>query len=206
MRRRRLSPPGFGAQVVGEGGVPEPTDSPVLDSSRGNRRGLLHGVVGGVAAAFVADAGPASAHAHAGNVDGGASATTVRLRRGTTSRWRKSNPILARGEPGVETNTGRLKIGDGKTRWNKLSYFIDEISIAAAIRRSTGPIHRAIVDVLPAISRDALPVTVQHGWNRNAARPPTTGTVSWIGWVQPVAMKSGDILYLIRTSPDNAPS
>ena len=106
----------------------------------------------------------------------------------------------------MEINTGRLKIGNGETRWNKLSYFVDETSIAAAIGRSGGPIRRAIVKNLPEISRDALPATVQHGWNRNAARPTTTGTVSWIGWVQPAAMKSGDILYLIRSSPDDAPS
>ena len=106
----------------------------------------------------------------------------------------------------MEINTGRLKIGNGETRWNKLSYFVDETSIAAAIDRSGGPIRRAIVKSLPEISRDALPATVQHGWNRNAARPTTTGPVSWIGWVQPAAMKSGDILYLIRSSPDNAPS
>jgi len=195
-----VSSPGLEAQVMDFDGPPEPGSQA---SRRGNRRGLLQGVIGGVAGALVIDAAPAGAHGSA--IDGAASSMRIRLRRGTAVGWRRANPVLARGEPGVEINTGRLKIGNGQTRWNKLGYFVDETSIAAAIGRSGGPIRRAIVKALPEISRDALPATVQHGWNRNAARPTTTGTVSWIGWVQPAAMKSGDILYLIRSSPDNAP-
>lgn len=39
------------------------------------------------------------------------------LRRGTTSEWTSSNPILSLGEPGYDTTTGTLKIGDGLTQW-----------------------------------------------------------------------------------------
>jgi len=48
--------------------------------------------------------------------------TTFKLRRGTAERWAETNPILAAGEPGVERDTGLLKIGDGTKPWNTLPY------------------------------------------------------------------------------------
>ena len=50
---------------------------------------------------------------------------TIRLqiRRDTSSGWMSSNPILALGEPGLETDTNKLKFGDGITVWTSLSYF-----------------------------------------------------------------------------------
>lgn len=49
-------------------------------------------------------------------------ATRIRLRRGTAATATASNPTLADGEPGYETDTGNLKIGDGTTAWNDLPY------------------------------------------------------------------------------------
>lgn len=51
-------------------------------------------------------------------------ATRIRfqLRRGRASEWRSVNPVLLQGEPGVETDTGKLKIGDGAAAWNALPY------------------------------------------------------------------------------------
>ncbi len=40
----------------------------------------------------------------------------------TASGWSVSNPILLSGEPGVESDTGKFKIGDGVTAWNSLQY------------------------------------------------------------------------------------
>jgi hypothetical protein len=51
---------------------------------------------------------------------------TLRLRRDTSASWALDNPILDEGEPGLEKNTGRLKIGDGYTAWNDLEYFSGE--------------------------------------------------------------------------------
>lgn len=48
---------------------------------------------------------------------------TIQLRRGSSTAWTASNPILAQGEPGYETDTGRLKIGDGLTHWASLAYY-----------------------------------------------------------------------------------
>ena len=45
------------------------------------------------------------------------------LRTDTTGNWRTANPVLLRGEIGVEEDSGKIKIGDGKTKWNGLPYF-----------------------------------------------------------------------------------
>lgn len=49
-------------------------------------------------------------------------AVQIQIRRGTAAQWANSNPVLAVGELGLETDTRKLKIGDGVTLWNSLAY------------------------------------------------------------------------------------
>lgn len=46
------------------------------------------------------------------------------LRNGTASNWAGpgGNPVLIVGEPGFESDTNKLKIGDGSSSWNSLPY------------------------------------------------------------------------------------
>ena len=44
------------------------------------------------------------------------------LRR-TAAHWTAKNPTLASDEAGLETDTGKLKIGDGRQAWAELGYF-----------------------------------------------------------------------------------
>ena len=37
--------------------------------------------------------------------------------------WAELNPILLAGEIGVESDTRRIKVGDGETPWNDLLYW-----------------------------------------------------------------------------------
>ena len=48
---------------------------------------------------------------------------TIKLRRGTAAQWTASNPILAEGEMGLETDTRKFKVGTGVGAWNSLSYW-----------------------------------------------------------------------------------
>jgi hypothetical protein len=48
---------------------------------------------------------------------------TIKLRRGTAAQWTASNPVLAEGEAGLETDTRKFKVGDGLTAWSSLSYW-----------------------------------------------------------------------------------
>jgi hypothetical protein len=48
----------------------------------------------------------------------------ILFRRDIAANWTLNNPVLADGEPGWETDTDRLKIGDGVTAWTNLSYYM----------------------------------------------------------------------------------
>lgn len=52
-------------------------------------------------------------------------ATRMQQRRGTASQWTTANPVLAAGEIGFETDTGKFKIGDGTNTWSLLKYFLN---------------------------------------------------------------------------------
>lgn len=48
--------------------------------------------------------------------------TKIQLRRDTAANWSTNNPTPSAGEPCFETDTGKLKIGDGTTAYNSLPY------------------------------------------------------------------------------------
>jgi len=48
---------------------------------------------------------------------------TIQHKKDTASNWTSNNPTLAAGEFGFETDTGKLKLGDGSTAWSSLNYF-----------------------------------------------------------------------------------
>ena len=49
-------------------------------------------------------------------------ATRIQIRRDTSIAWEANNPVLALGEPGLETDTFIVKYGDGSSAWNDLPY------------------------------------------------------------------------------------
>jgi hypothetical protein len=48
--------------------------------------------------------------------------TVIKLRRDTAANWTTADSVLSVGEPGLETDTGRIKFGDGATTWTSLAY------------------------------------------------------------------------------------
>lgn len=50
--------------------------------------------------------------------------TRIQLRRAAAASWTSVNPVLALGEVGLETDTYKLKVGDGTSLWNNLPYFV----------------------------------------------------------------------------------
>jgi len=48
--------------------------------------------------------------------------TIIKHRRSTAATWTSTNPTLAAGEIGLETDTGLVKYGDGSTAWTSLAY------------------------------------------------------------------------------------
>lgn len=51
--------------------------------------------------------------------------TTIKFRRDTSTNWTTANPIPAQGEPCYETDTGKLKIGNGSDYYSNLPYVSD---------------------------------------------------------------------------------
>jgi len=69
----------------------------------------------------------------------------IQVRRGTASQWSATNPVLAAGEVGLETDTRKIKFGDGNSTWTSLNYLnpgdIEEISqdaVNSALTMGTG--------------------------------------------------------------------
>ena len=48
--------------------------------------------------------------------------TRIQLRNDLAATWNSKNPVLNKGEIGIEIDTRKMKVGDGTTVWNALSY------------------------------------------------------------------------------------
>lgn len=46
----------------------------------------------------------------------------IQLRHDTALNWDNENPVLLEGELGIETDTNKIKIGDGTNPWRDLGY------------------------------------------------------------------------------------
>ncbi len=57
--------------------------------------------------------------------------------RNTAAGYTSANPVLGYGVIGLETDTGRAKIGDGVTAWNTLGYFSGQIDWAGITSKPT---------------------------------------------------------------------
>lgn len=58
--------------------------------------------------------------------------TLLQFRAATSTDWLANDPVLMLGEPAVEIDTGKLKIGDGASPWHLLPYFLTEPQERAA--------------------------------------------------------------------------
>ena len=68
-------------------------------------------------------------------------AQQIQIRRDTAANWTSANPILASGEIGFETDTGRFKIGNGSTAWTSRSYAAPAINAVSDHAALTTSVH-----------------------------------------------------------------
>ena len=52
--------------------------------------------------------------------------SVIQIKRGTASAWTSANTVLAAGEVGFETDTKKMKVGDGSTAWTSLTYTVTD--------------------------------------------------------------------------------
>jgi len=56
----------------------------------------------------------------------------IQVRRDLSTTWTSVNPVLASGEIGFETNTGKIKVGDGVKAWNLLPYGSGALTVSTS--------------------------------------------------------------------------
>lgn len=54
----------------------------------------------------------------------------IQLRNDSEANWRSANPVLLKGEIGIEADTRKIKIGDGISTWAALKYATDDIALS----------------------------------------------------------------------------
>ena len=100
-------------------------------------------------------------------------ADLIQLRRDTAANWTSANPTLSQGEQGYETDTGKMKIGDGSTAWTSLAYFVDSSAYATSS------------DITSAVSTKAntadLATVATTGAYADVTGTPTLATVATSG-------------------------
>ena len=60
-------------------------------------------------------------------------ATVIQVKRGTAAAWTSANTVLTAGEIGFESDTKKMKVGDGSTAWTSLLYVGAEGDITAVV-------------------------------------------------------------------------
>ena len=109
-------------------------------------------------------------------------ASIIQVRRDTASAWTSANPTLASGELGLETDTDKLKLGDGSTAWTSLGYYtlgtVGYSSLSAAQTFTAG--QRGEVTALTDASSIATDLALSNNYsvtlagNRTLANPTNT--------------------------------
>lgn len=90
------------------------------------------------------------------------------VRRGLASAWTTKNEVLLQGEFGLETDTGKRKMGDGVTAWNDLEY-----DLRPATRSEEGLLTAADKVKLDAVSGDGSKTQVGATLTRTGSSTAT---------------------------------
>ena len=99
----------------------------------------------------------------------------MQQRRDTAANWTSSNPTLAAGEIGYETDTAKFKIGTGSTVWTSLAYSLDTVTASS----TTTFTNKTLTS--PVISAGTLADAIIKGVNEdvNVVASAATGTINF---------------------------
>ena len=114
----------------------------------------------------------------------------IKLRRDTAANWTSANTVLAAGELGLETDTAKLKAGDGTTAWTSLSY----ITATASADIANATFWAAKGDLAVATANDTATVLSVGTNNQALVADSTTGTgLKWANIVNSVAGTANEV-------------
>lgn len=88
--------------------------------------------------------------------------TKITLRNDIAANWTKNNPVLLKGQMGIESDTKKFKFGDGITNWNNLDYGAGaDIPLASAT--ANGLLSKEDFNKIQSIE-DGAEANVQSDW------------------------------------------
>jgi hypothetical protein len=119
----------------------------------------------------------------------------------TAANWTSANPTLGVAILGVESDTGRMKVGDGVTAWTALPYLLAEADLAAAGDEQIGAGSRIVqinASDVPKLSKEPFVMMV-------ACSDPTTAITTGTGKVT-FRMPYAVTLTAVRASVTTAPT
>ena len=122
---------------------------------------------------------------------------TIKLRRDTAANWTSVNPVLNEGEMGLETDTNKLKIGDGYNTWSDRGYINTDTAYGtfnpSSTRSYTGSSASDGLGVKPIIAGDRNVIdntgqgqikihTAETGSVERTIVSPNSGDANYVGW------------------------
>ena len=111
--------------------------------------------------------------------------TEIQIRRGSAAAWTAANPTLASGEWGTETDTSKVKLGDGATPWTLLPYVLPvDTSALATITALTAETSRAQAAEALLASATALATETGRAQAAEAALATTAALASEVARAQ----------------------
>jgi hypothetical protein len=121
-------------------------------------------------------------------------ATKIQYRRDTAANWTSTNPTLAPGEVGFETDTGYMKIGSGSTAWTSLPYSVypktsGNITTipSASIGTAIGTMTSASITTASITTVNATTITSTVGAGFQNVDVKTSGSAAT--WTLPAALQ-----------------
>jgi hypothetical protein len=82
--------------------------------------------------------------------------TLIQVRRDTATNWSTVDPVLASGEMGYETDTNKIKVGDGSTSWSSLSYTNVTTGAAYSVLGRAGTTSGVLADIVASSNGHVL--------------------------------------------------
>lgn len=112
----------------------------------------------------------------------------IKLRRGTATAWTSANPVLSSGEPGLETDTGQLRIGDGASVWAALLPFKPWVALNDSDIAAVAPNDQVAAYTFVLADKHRL-VRVSNASAVAATIPPNSSVAFALGAVLSVAQQ-----------------
>jgi hypothetical protein len=80
--------------------------------------------------------------------------TVIKLRRDTAANWVSTNPVLAAGEAGLETDSTLLKFGNGTSAWDALEYASSSSTRTKVLNQTGSQINKGSVVYITGANGD----------------------------------------------------